>query len=404
MEIKQTVYNRVFAIGTLTDYNKAVELKEMNGANEWSGLTFELGLNAVNGTNKNMQGVKFFGGLVKDNVKNGFPIEWENGKVVKSVAYDKRHDVDTLQDVPQMKKKTYSNGDVKREFLCDKEFVAFLHSEVKNLVGKRVFVSGEMEHSLSKGKVYKKIIVSRIDVLSDEDNREDKVEGNLQLFFDSNVIDQSIFSGNSVKFDMVQELAGEENKIVLPVYMVTNNSDKSTKKDVPKLFIPTEVVINTEKIDWASPVHKKMVAFLLKSFKCADAETVYTIGYSLRYFAGFNNKEYSEEEILALFTEDEIEALEMGEMMSPGYKDRAIKNKSGDVKGDKINETRLVCPHETTLVTQEALGITSAHLDLYKSIMKDKDDNKTSSAKKEEKTVEPKNNITDPTDFGAVFG
>lgn len=402
MEIKQKVYNRAFAIGTVTDYGKSVELKDMSNASGWSGLAFDLGLNCMAGTNKNMQGIKFFGGLNKSNVDNGFPIEWDNGKVVKSVAYADRNNEEILADLPFSKKKTFSNGDVKKEFLCDKEFVAYVHSEVKNLVGKRVFVSGEMEHSMSKGKTYKKMIVTKIDVLAEDDSREDKCDGNIQLFFDSNVIDQSIYSGSSVKFDMAQELAGDEKKIVLPVYVVTNNSDKATKKDVPKLYIPTEVVINTEKIDWTSPVHKKMVAFLLKSFRCEDADKVYTIGYNVKYYSGFNSKEYTDEEISALFTEDEMEAVEMGEMMDPGFKERALKKKSGEVKGDKISETRLLCPNENSLVVEEALGTTSAHLDLYKSILKDKEETKKDT--KNEPKAEPKNKITEPTDFAAVFG
>lgn len=404
MEVKQKVFNRAFAVGTITDYNKPVELKTMDNGAGWTGSTFDLGLNAVVSNNKNMQGLKFFGGMNidKDTKKHkGFQI-WENGEVKETIAYEDRNNPEILENVPFSKKRIFTNGDLKKEFLCEKEFVEYVHGEVKSLVGKRVYVTGEMEHSYSKGKVYKKMIVTRIDILAEEDTQLDKFDGSLQLYFTSEVIDQSIFSGSSVKFDAVQELAGEDNKIVLPVYVVTNNTDKATKKDIPKLFIPTEVVINTDKIDWTSPVHKKMVAFLLKSFRCPDAELVYTIGYNVKYYAGFNNKEYTEEEIMALFTEDEMEALEMGEMMDPGFKERAIKKKSGEVKGDKISETRLLCPNENFLVVEEALGITSAHLDLYKSIIKDKPE--TSKETKKEDKKKPENKITEPTDFAAVFG
>ncbi|MGL6023764.1 MAG: hypothetical protein ACRCZ9_08495 [Fusobacteriaceae bacterium] len=399
MTIKQKVYNRVFAQGTLTNFGKELTINKMDNKAGWVGSSFEFGFSAEAGTVKNIQGIKFFGGLT-DNTKNkGFQI-WENGEVKEVVKYEDRNNPDMLMKFNGGQKKTYINGDVKKEFLCEKEFVDFMAEEIKTLIDKKVSIIGEMEHNYSKGNVYKKLVVSRIEVLT-EATGADKVDGQIQLFFNQNVISQEIYSGNSVKFDMVQELAGDDKKLKLDVFILVNNTDKSTRKDVPKIFIPTQVVINTDKIDWSSPVHKKMIAFLLKSFRCKDADTVYTIGYTLRYFSGYNSKQLTEDEIMAMFTEDEIEALDMGEMMSPGFKSKAISKKSGETKGDRISESRLICPHENTLVVEEALGVTAEHLDLYKSILVQ---NEAPAKAKPAKAEAPANSFIEETDFGNVFG
>ncbi|MGL4970719.1 MAG: hypothetical protein ACRC45_03705, partial [Cetobacterium sp.] len=103
-------------------------------------------------------------------------------------------------------------------------------------------------------------------------------------------------------------------------------------------------------------------------------------------------------------SEDEVEALNMGEMMNPGFKEKAIQRKSGEVKGDRISETRLICPHENTLVVEEAIGITPEVLNLYKTILANNETPKKKTPEKQEVVSKSTNSIVNETDFGSVFG
>lgn len=337
------------------------ELKNVISGN-WTGSDYRFSLINDDGTHF----IKAFGG----DMKKGAGFE---DRVIKldedtemTVAYADRHNAEILAKVPNRYKSVVKLLDGTYEFLYQNEFVEFIYAQISKWTDKFFKMRGRVNFSMSKDKkvTYKEFTPSYIEEITEEEYNKitNKSAMDLQLFYDSNCIDQELVGANGEV--NVPYLTDMGKKVVAHVYVEQKNSDKKTKDAVPLYHIPLEITMDFSKYDFSIENHRKMAKLILRNF-VVQGDNVYTSCWTLKDKNVQEKKEYTEEELNEMLTPEEKEAIEVFGMSM----EQVIRNKTGEsVYGERVRETKIIQPHPAMLFREVDETVTQMSFELYKTI------------------------------------
>lgn len=386
--------------GTLSHFGETFECKLQKSPSGWEGYVTSLFLTQEVNGQKNRIKIKLMGGETKKQQKEGFNY-FEDGES-NTVAYKDKNNQETLKGLPYSAVKTIKvpgeNGETKEDlFISDKDFIEAFANLYKNgaFTGKKVYVYGKITPNRYKGKNNFELEPSKIEVVADD--FKDINKSRMQLFFTGSPLGDDIYKGNHLDIGFIKELAGEDNRLIIPAYVITDNSDRSTKESVPKYLVPQDFVLDLKKIDFESEHMKKMLNFVLRAFK-GDPTKVYSVGFNVKLFNGSETTELTDEQMKEFLTPEEIEYIEL----YPELKEKFLKKKQL-INSERVSIVQLLSPSEYMPIKELQEDITVDQLELYKTLAKAKSDAAEEKRKEDIKKVEETSGIR-ADEFDDIFG
>lgn len=198
------------------------------------------------------------------------------------------------------------------EFLHELDVLNFFEKHNEKLSGKKFKVKGEVKVSHWNGKFYTNYVPSHFE-LADEDE-PNKLALDLDLYFDKDVIDKSLFKSEKV--------------MTFNTYIL--GYDSGHRKDV---FFPLQTVLNASTYDLENTKHNAHINIVEKFFT-VKGKKVFQLPYSAKVISGAEVKDFSEVDL----TDDQKTLIEIGMATMDDFKPK------GQTFGDNLNEIRLMFP------------------------------------------------------------
>ncbi|WP_197223394.1 hypothetical protein [Lysinibacillus sphaericus] len=198
------------------------------------------------------------------------------------------------------------------EFLHMLDVVDFLDKYNEKLNGKKFKIKGDLKVSHWNGKFYTNYEPSHFELVDDEEPT--KLALDLDLYFDKDVIDKTLFKSEKV--------------MTFNTYILSYDSTHG--KDV---FFPLQTVLNASAYDLEDVKHNAHINIVEKFFT-VKGKKVYQLPYSAKVISGSEIKEFSEADL----TEDQKTLIEIGMATINDFKPKGL------TFGDNLNEIRLLFP------------------------------------------------------------
>ena len=270
---------------------------------------------AVASTKSNRLMTEIFG-MIQDEIKT---MDTDNEKI--SIDWDDRNDPEVIKKVASYKKHIANiDGDDRKEFIADYDFVKYLVENVDDLKDGLYTITGTSQLNEYNGKLSQRFQIQNIYKAADDAKKQLKVT--FDFYYTANGIDLSDWK--------------DEKKIRISGY--TTSYVSAEKKN---MYVPQDTVLDASKIDFDNEKHVKLLTYKLKQLGLSlDSDKpksnlkknkVYKIPVICSYFNGAEEVEIDE----SMLTENQREAILLG---IKELKDFA----TGSVYGDRIIEYRIV--------------------------------------------------------------
>ena len=198
------------------------------------------------------------------------------------------------------------------EFLHELDLVNFFEQHGEKLDGKKFKVKGEVKVTHWNGKFYTAYVPSSLELANEDE--PNKLSLDLDLYFDKDVIDKSLFKSEKV--------------LTFNTYIL--GYDSGHRKDV---FFPLQTVLNASTYDLENPKHNAHINIVEKFFT-VKGKKVFQLPYSAKVISGSEVKEFSEADL----TDEQKTLIDIGMATINDFKPK------GQVFGDNLNEIRLMFP------------------------------------------------------------
>lgn len=198
------------------------------------------------------------------------------------------------------------------EFLHELDVVNFLEKHNEKLNGKKFKVKGDLKVSHWNGKFYTNYVPSHFELADDDEPT--KLTLDLDLYFDKDVTDKTLFKTEKV--------------MTFNTYILSY--DSAHKKDV---FFPLQTVLNVSAYDPEDTKHNAHINIVDKYFT-VKGKKVFQLPYSAKVISGSEVKEFSEADL----TEDQKVLIDIGMATINDFKPKGL------TFGDNLNEIRLLFP------------------------------------------------------------
>lgn len=260
------------------------EITSQNNS-EWKGKEINFQVKTETGS----QIVRLFGGLMQNKPITTFSKDKDDkGKLIKlEIPMSKRFEKEVVDQVADFKKIKIG----KEVFITEWDAIEYIENNSLELEGQPIAVTGQVQFDAYKGKVYNKYYMNNI-FTEIKDSWKEGFNGQLALFVDSNTIPEDYRKGKGINYSLIEK----ERKIVLDTYIEEYNRDKSTKDEVPYLYIPIQTCISvSDKFDFKNPDHMKKLKFRIESL--AVKKGVHEIGMTCKFFKGAEKEDIKEEDL-----------------------------------------------------------------------------------------------------------
>lgn len=198
------------------------------------------------------------------------------------------------------------------EFLHELDVINFFEKHKEKLNGKKFKVKGEVKVSQWNGKFYTSYVPSQFEVVNEEE--PNKLALDLDLYFDKDVIDKTLFKSEKV--------------MTFNTYILAY--DSSHRKDV---FMPLPTVLNASSYDPEDTKHNAHINIVEKFFT-VKGKKVFQLPYSAKVISGSEVKDFSELDL----NEDQKVLIDIGMATLDDFKPKGL------TFGDNLNEIRLLLP------------------------------------------------------------
>ena len=198
------------------------------------------------------------------------------------------------------------------EFLHELDVLDFFEKHKDKLSGKKFKVKGEVKVSHWNGKFYTNYVPSHFELANEDE--PNKLALDLDLYFDKDVIDKTLFKSEKV--------------MTFNTYIL--GYDSGHRKDV---FFPLQTVLNASTYDPENTKHNAHINIVEKFFT-VKGKKVFQLPYSAKVISGAEVKTFSEADL----TEDQKTLIEIGMATMDDFKPK------GQTFGDNLNEIRLLFP------------------------------------------------------------
>lgn len=169
----------------------------------------------------------------KDNDRNDITIAWKN-----------RLDEDVIKEVSN--KYVVKLGDDRHEFITPLDVIDYVQTNIDELKGKRVIVTGNTSKNIYNGKVTDRFQIRNFYFLSDEDETKNE----LKVF--------DIFYFNKESFDFADYK--EEKKIYINGY-----TSEYIDKETGNKYLPMQGILDFSRVDFTNALHAGLADIRLTS-------------------------------------------------------------------------------------------------------------------------------------------
>jgi len=262
-------------------------IREIESKNNPSWKGKEIAFNIV--TETGTQRVLLFGGEDKTKpIKTFSKTKNEDGKIVKlEIPYSKRLDPKVIEEVANFKK--IKIGD--NVFITEYDAINFIEENILELEGKPIIVTGQVKFDVYNSKIYTKYYMNNIYTELKDDVKEG-FTGQLALFITPDTISEDYKKGKDINYSLVEK----ERVIVFNTYIEEYNSDKSTREEVPYLYIPVQTCIKLkDKFDFNNPDHMKQLKFRVENLVVKKG--IYEIGMNCEFIRGAEKEDIKYEDL-----------------------------------------------------------------------------------------------------------
>jgi hypothetical protein len=230
------------------------------------------------------------------------------------IAIEKREDKteDDLKKLEEYRKEYIEKSTNLHEFISEYDFVNFLHDSAELLKQHKIRVTGNLEMSLWNGKYYVSYVAKTVEFIDDE--IENKLEATVDVYFDKNAIDDTLFKDNK--------------KLIVNGYLVSY--DNSVKAD---RFYPKKMMINASMLNFEDESQVGQYEFL-KSYILTEKDTIQHMLWKVNVYRGAEVKEFTYENL----TPAQKQMVDIGLAKIEDFRPR------GGFLGDNIDEFRLFLP------------------------------------------------------------
>jgi len=270
---------------------------------------------AVASTKSNRLMTEIFG-MMQDEIKT---MDTDNEKI--SIDWDDRNDPEVIKKVASYKKHIANiDGDDRKEFIADYDFVKYLVENVDDLKDGLYTITGTSQLNEYNGKLSQRFQIQNIYKAADDVKKQLKVT--FDFYYTASGIDLSDWK--------------EEKKIRISGY--TTAYVASEKKN---MYVAQDAVIDASKIQFDNPKHVKLLEFKLRQLGLGledgkpvnnlKKNKVFKMQVICSYFNGAEEVEITPD----MLSENQKMALELGLKTLDSFKDATVY-------GDRIIEYKIV--------------------------------------------------------------
>lgn len=290
-----------------------------------------------------------------------FTFKDNNDEEIK-IPYENRFDEEELKKVPFYMKRTIKIGDVYKSFLDSEEWIDFLAEELPKHNGKYIRVkSGEISHTPGENGIFTEFTPTYMEILEDVP-AVTIFKGTEQLYMSREMVDQDLWKNGKPDVKYIMEDLG--GKVVFTAYSKVKNKSKASKDSIKEYLLPQTYTMDFRKLDLTNEKHQNMLAAMLNMIKVTK-KGFYTIAVYTSYINGKEEKQYTDEELLSMLPEEQLELLKTW----PELKDGLIREAMGRPQvGERTRETRLVSPNPRIPLLTEVEWLDETMLTLYKLV------------------------------------
>lgn len=268
--------------------------------------------------------------MIKETKNSGEWVElggFKPGKVIKTIGEynketksspklefpkEKRFDEDVISQVARFKKTTINLLGETKEFITEYDAVVYLIDTLPKYKDKRLYVSGNIEVSMSNGKVYRKLVPTYVrEAKEDEKN---KLQASVELFYNKNSVDKT-------------RLADEG---IVDLFAYVDDYDRPSKSNK---YFPMSVVLNVSGVNLENEKNKARLDHLVK-YMTAPSEEYVSMKWLMKVFNGAEEVEFDE----SMLTDAQREEIALGFAELDDFKP------SKDFMGQNKKEYRLIKP------------------------------------------------------------
>lgn len=246
------------------------------------------------------------------------------------IKYADANDADVIDTVASYRKHTINlDGETREQFIADYDFVGKIIENIDEMKGKKFIVTASSSPNVYEGKVSLRWQIQNI-YLADEDAKE-SLKITTDFYFDKDSVDGTDFA--------------DDKKVYLNGYISEyfSKNDLNADKGGAR-FIPQQIVLDANKIDFSNEKHIKLLNFKLKMLGINPIEApddkiksklkngYYSLGCEFNYVNGAQEIDFSYDELTDM----------QKEMVDMGLKEVKDFAPAGSIYGARVTEWKLV--------------------------------------------------------------